>query len=600
MTGVVFCLSSPSGIGIKDADLYIFDSEGKTLIGQLHGEKGCTELAMPELPRGTSYLIAACANSDLGEIADSASADDLSPLSISIDSVSTASWREEQAWPLVLKGEKPGFLTVTVPGNEPGNGIPSIDLCLQPFGQEVGIRIDATGVNGYDVEILDVYMTSNGGEAHPFAGLFLENRLQASQRPSLKESALLQDALRSARQSPPCSFYVLDGLEESDSRICAKLRFHGRSDGTDRTYVYSHKVSSSLPEGLDPSREHADFILDLEENGSGVSGIWTSVKARDEETVTLTFNAPAEGIHTKADDSSVGRLDIWVCPGGGNPQYFGHSDSQTVTITLPKATGYMVYAAANLPDGILNYGNLNDCLGADLQTLSYNLSESGRGSIVLSGTKTGIDIAYDYQTVTIPVYRRAAKVTVGSIINSLEDPYSTSSVSLDGIYIINGRAVQGVFEDLPMGDLSHWFNCSGFYSPSAKDFGQSETPAISGTMFPSAKIIAHGATLNHGESYYTTRNSVTTDTYSALADVMASSSWTVRKTRLVLECTIGGSKCWYPVTLPAVSDNSHYYIESITLKHFGSTDPDIPISTDAAELVLKIKDWTNLSINEII
>lgn len=77
-------------------------------------------------------------------------------------------------------------------------------------------------------------------------------------------------------------------------------------------------------------------------------------------------------------------------------------------------------------------------------------------------------------------------------------------------------------------------------------------------------------------------------------------SWTPRKTRLVVEATLGGEVCYYPVTLDKMQRNTEYII-NLTVTRLGSPDPDTPVTTGEASFTVEVKDWVDGgTINETI
>ena len=61
-------------------------------------------------------------------------------------------------------------------------------------------------------------------------------------------------------------------------------------------------------------------------------------------------------------------------------------------------------------------------------------------------------------------------------------------------------------------------------------------------------------------------------------------------THLVLEGTLDGQHCYYPIPLPALEANTHYSVQ-LTLTRLGSTDPDIPVESGTLILESETQPW---------
>lgn len=61
-------------------------------------------------------------------------------------------------------------------------------------------------------------------------------------------------------------------------------------------------------------------------------------------------------------------------------------------------------------------------------------------------------------------------------------------------------------------------------------------------------------------------------------------------TRFVIEGSLAGKTCYYPINLPGLGANKKYTMD-ITLTRMGSPDPDIPAETGSIILETDIKQW---------
>ena len=64
----------------------------------------------------------------------------------------------------------------------------------------------------------------------------------------------------------------------------------------------------------------------------------------------------------------------------------------------------------------------------------------------------------------------------------------------------------------------------------------------------------------------------------------------IPRTRLVLEGTVDGILCYYPIEIPSLEPAKEYQF-SLTLKRMGSADPDIPVQSDAVLVETQTIPW---------
>lgn len=139
------------------------------------------------------------------------------------------------------------------------------------------------------------------------------------------------------------------------------------------------------------------------------------------------------------------------------------------------------------------------------------------------------------------------------------------------------------------------------YSPAVgpfPDFGQMEAP---GCAFASVdRTVPLDGSISTDVALYTGQNRIGSMLSTSLSDLMEATSWSVRRSKLVLECTLGGYTCYYPVSLPVLRTNSRYRIREIVIKHYGSDSPDSPVSFADILVDGKIVSWDGGYINETI
>jgi hypothetical protein len=109
---------------------------------------------------------------------------------------------------------------------------------------------------------------------------------------------------------------------------------------------------------------------------------------------------------------------------------------------------------------------------------------------------------------------------------------------------------------------------------------------------PSLTFAAPAATVNNGAAhapttphlFYCYPNATSADANGWV------SSFTARKTRLVVAATISGTRYYYPVTISTPERNKAYTVE-LTITGLGSTDPDQPVSKGAITASVTVQGW---------
>ena len=324
---------------------------------------------------------------------------------------------------------------------------------------------------------------------------------------------------------------------------------------------------------------------------------------------TVTVKAFCTSTKTGPDESTVSTIDVWMYGNlaafqSGNPA-ISHSRADGTSLTIEYDTGdeYLV-VVANLPSHLIDVSDMFSPanLAFDIPGTLISLDDMS-DEMVMSGAGDLSD-AEDYGEVYIYVSRLVSKISVTKVTNRIEEsPWAGKSVTLTGMYIINGvgrmplRSTGAGYTP----SVSDFFNCSCMYSPSVgpfPDFGQMEIQSLA-----TASV---GATIGYGDSFYpdvilyTGPNQTTSTVSTNLSDLMGATSWTTRRSRIVLQCSIDGKTCYYPILLPALYANRWYRYSEIILKHFGSDSPDTPVEFTQVWVAGETVGWDGEIISETI
>lgn len=70
-------------------------------------------------------------------------------------------------------------------------------------------------------------------------------------------------------------------------------------------------------------------------------------------------------------------------------------------------------------------------------------------------------------------------------------------------------------------------------------------------------------------------------------------------TRIVIETTLGGEKCYYPIDLPALAGNQSYEISKIKLTSPGGDNPNTPVTNENITFNFTVVDWSTIAVEEL-
>lgn len=235
-------------------------------------------------------------------------------------------------------------------------------------------------------------------------------------------------------------------------------------------------------------------------------------------------------------------------------------------LTVPAGL-HDIWVVTNLAASLQDIPDVQSLLGQPILLTDNALVTGGETGLVMAGSVSRIPIGDNGTTgCRIDVRRLVSRVHVGSIRNALPGGVSVGNPVLQLSNIVADRNLEGTAAP------SRWCN-------KLLDKGSDMTAQapVSGTA------IAPGATWECDARLYAFPNPVT-------QDVTGGSSFSPRKTRLVLRCEIEGTRCYYPVTLDLFEENTSYGV-SLTLQRPGSDDPDKPVESGAYRFTVDPEPW---------
>ncbi len=296
----------------------------------------------------------------------------------------------------------------------------------------------------------------------------------------------------------------------------------------------------------------------------------------NEEPVVLPFEEKTEleiavsGTATKTtqDESQINTLQVFIFGGDGMLESSETAEGKSA-LTVDVFPGIKtIHALVNAPE-------INDV--TDYSDFCSNISylyENNPENFVMEGWGTD-EIGGRNKKITLEVIRMAAKVSLVSVYNDLSENYRDMDLVLKNAYLINvagDRQYSGEGYEIPA--PTEWYNRRAYSS----DDGLEQFTY---------------ASYNSEYLDYTWESSYTHTFYcypNPTAEDSSDEEWCPRFTRLVIEAELGGTTYYYPISIPDIEQNCEYVV-SLTITRPGSDDPDVPFSSDAAEVQIEVADW---------
>lgn len=293
---------------------------------------------------------------------------------------------------------------------------------------------------------------------------------------------------------------------------------------------------------------------------------YTPESGNNSDKVTLSFRTsmPVTKAVTGTGDMTLDHFQVFVFDAEG------YLEANTSVITslaqglpsLELTPGIKdIWAVGNAPDLFEAYDieTEDDFFGIRMDVLDQINGQGLYYSASLENSSV-----YEDNTVDLAFDHLACKVIIDKIERNFYDPdLAQVPMHINKIYLSN-VAADCNFECT--GTPEDWYNKKGVID---------QNDDIVCYLFANpGYALAQGASYNQSHTFYTFPNPITSDTY-------AGNGWSPRRTRLVVECSLNGEPCYYPITLPNVANavlarNTVYHISKLTLRRPGSPDPDNP------------------------
>lgn len=262
---------------------------------------------------------------------------------------------------------------------------------------------------------------------------------------------------------------------------------------------------------------------------------------------------------TAENEAMVNNLQVFVFRGDDLDAYATVDNAKELTLSCT-AGEREVYALVNAPDYSAVPGK------AALLAKVSELSANSLTNFEMVGSKS-VTLP-QASTVSIDVNRIASRVVLKKITRNFTSAALQSlDFTVDAIYLIN--VAGNTSYDLSAAPAT-WYNV-------AENKGE-----LASLLYDApASAIANGQSYDTDHTFYGYPNDLAANT-----------------TRLVIETTLGTTKYYYPINLPAMESNKSYEIEEVTITRPGSDDPDEPVSFADASFSVNVIDWTVVPVTE--
>ena len=263
---------------------------------------------------------------------------------------------------------------------------------------------------------------------------------------------------------------------------------------------------------------------------------------------------------TKENEAKVNNLQVFVFRGDDLDAYASVDNAMELTLSCT-AGERVVYALVNAPDYSAVPGK------AALLAKVSELSANSLTNFEMVGSKS-VTLPQS-EKVSIDVNRIASRVVLKKVTRNFTSAALQSlDFTVDAIYIIN--VAGNTSYDLTAAPAA-WYNVAKY---------NSELAAL--MHDPVDSKIVNGQSYGTQHAFYSYPNDATSKT-----------------TRLVIETTLGTTKYYYPINLPAMESNKSYEIAEVTITRPGSDDPDVPVSFEDATFSINVIDWTVVPVEDV-
>lgn len=331
----------------------------------------------------------------------------------------------------------------------------------------------------------------------------------------------------------------------------------------------------------------------------------------EEDLVTVTF-APGDGQTrlssvTDANERRVERWALYLFDGNGNHITHGvftrASETENPYITLSVNPGtYRACAVVNYPTAKPGQFSPTAMTLSALRGVGSFLQNNAYNRLLMYG-ETQVELTSGSALMkTIPVSRLVSRVGIGSVTVDMTNPVlAAQQFTIRRLFLTNVHESSTYGADIAASDMNwqrtRWYNTVGYHTSGSGYMGTNAwvTGTDSGLDALTSESLtlpmSDGATVQLNRYFYCYPNPTTEAQDIYRNDAWA--NWRTRRTRLVIEATLGSQTYYYPISISEMARNMSYFAGAVTIRRPGSLDPEQEIDgTVDVTFAVDPGDWT--------
>ena len=201
--------------------------------------------------------------------------------------------------------------------------------------------------------------------------------------------------------------------------------------------------------------------------------------------------------------------------------------------------------------------------------------------VVLEKSTIGDDGTWTDTTVEAKLVRTVARIRLHRISNRIDPSYMT--FQLNAIYLMNAAKE---FDPVSQTVNGYWNGSEPFTAEEDNIKSMIHLPSsLEGSFIPLPLSFPYNYNWEQGV-FYALPNTAS-ESESAGQDNV---------TKLVIELSVDGKICYYPIGIPNLERNTTYEIYDVVLKRIGSDDPNTYVTKAVTDIQATVLDWTEGTI----
>lgn len=230
----------------------------------------------------------------------------------------------------------------------------------------------------------------------------------------------------------------------------------------------------------------------------------------------------------------------------------------------------------------------------DFKSRTATFADNRLDNLMMSGSIESKSLSAGTDAATIEVSRLCAAVVLTQVLNRMEVNAYRDKFQVVGAYLMNVPGIQRVDGAIKASDAECPAPAS-WYAWYKKATTAEPQELLSETFLPAPPKTPYGESYNVYHTFYTFANDYNYVEGSTAGGGQKSSTY------LVVECTVDGVPCVYPVLMPTMVRNKKYNVK-LTVNHVGG-DPDQPwnkIQFSAFTSSISIASWGSEDVIDTI